>query len=241
MDKTPYIQTLTWTGGLEDYPNTTMKTSENDAFVAAIAEKLRQEGREQAYKSYQLIIDGKEKEIQQLREEIEKLRRSTPLSKPPTYDTGPREYIFNAANLPPEPIPIIKALIDVANGKCSGTQFLIEKKTDWYILWKTAYYFKVYSGSAASFIDFVNDCILPNLKDKTRQEKLSVKVSNFNGINSTYDYKSIPVDKWRRELQKQRDAHPNCESSLERGINIAVHLNIALSTHGVSFANQGRI
>lgn len=154
---------------------------------------------------------------------------------------NPQKYTYNAALFPSQNgETVIDALIALAHCKREQGKYVISSKTDWYMVWKVLHYFKLYNGNEYDFIDIVNDCILPNIKDDKRRSSLSVKCLNFTTIKKDNPMKAVSVAKWRDELEKQLEELPNKMHgtlSLDRGVNIMVNLQMQLKQYGVKSDN----
>lgn len=154
---------------------------------------------------------------------------------------APQKYTYNAALFPKQNgDTIIEALIALVPYRREAGKYVISMKTDWYMVWKVLHYFKLYTGNEYDFIDIVNDCILPNIKDAKRRDSLKVSANNFKGIKRTDPMKDVSVAKWRIEFAKQveeQSKNRHGTLSLDRGINILVYLQHLLKQRNVESFN----
>lgn len=207
-----------------------------DAF-RDICARFRQEGWNEAEEYYKSKLSSKEQEIERLKAQI-----AVQQGKSDSISSS-RRYNYNASCFPkPNGNLIIDAVIELSDSYREKGKYIINTKTDWYMVWKVLHYFKVYSGSQYDFIPIVNDCVLPYITDTKRQEYLSVVEHNFKNIPKDSPMKTTPVMKWRRELEAQREAYiekpvQHGTFILDRGINIMVKLQQLLMTKGVDSYN----
>ena len=154
-----------------------------------------------------------------------------------------RSYCYNAACFPkPNAETIFETLIELTNSKREGGKYIINSKTDWYMVWKVLHYFKLYIGNEYDFINVVNDCILPYISDTKRQEALVVDSYNFKGIKYYNPMKEVSVVNWRSELEKDRERRAENPTrhgtlALDRGINIKVKLQQLLQARDIESYN----
>lgn len=207
-----------------------------DVFRSMCA-KFRQEGWEEAEKHFKSIISSKEQENERLKAQIALLQGNSNII------SSSRRYDYDASCFPkPNGNLIIDAVIDLSNSHREKGKYIINRKTDWYMVWKVLHYFKVYTGSQYDFIPIVNDCVLPYITDTLRKESLSVEECNFKNIPKDSNMKAIPVTKWRKEFEKQREVYienpvQHGTLVLNRGINIMVKLQQLLNEKGVESYN----
>lgn len=233
-----------WDYGADNPQLTISETPQPDVLLAMYAAKYRREGYDQACKEYEKKINDKDRTIAQLRSQLAILMNSTNnmQSAEQTHN-----YSFNSALFPkPYGATIIDILIELCDSRRERNKYVIKTKTDWYIVWKVLHYFKVYLGNEFNFIDLVNDCVLPNLTDTDRAEKLSVQASNFTMIKPDLPIKEHSVCEWRRIQNKYRDSDTSKpkwhgDSAIERGIIIMVKLQVLLKNHGIDSINYERI
>lgn len=161
------------------------------------------------------------------------------LSKSTALST--QKYSYNASLFPvPNGDETIDALVALVHYKRDQNKYVISNKTDWYMVWKVLHYFKLYIGNEYDFVDIVNDCILPNIKDEKRRDSLSLSSWNLKSIKRDDPMKAVAVAKWRKELAKQREQQPNKMHgtfSLDRGVNILVNLQRLLKQRNVESFN----
>ncbi|MBQ0019896.1 MAG: hypothetical protein KBT39_05170 [Bacteroidales bacterium] len=217
------------------------RASEADVLLGAYADKYRQEGWEAAAAQYQPQLDAKDRKIAELEAQLAKMQSSSATT---TRHLQPsRNYEYNAACFPkPNAETILEALIELANSKREGGKYIVNTKTDWYMVWKVLHYFKLYTGNEYDFVDVVNDCVLPYFPDASRQKALSVKSDNFKGIKYNNPMKEVAVANWRRELEKEQETRAENPTqhgtlALDRGINIKVKLQQLLQARGVESYN----
>lgn len=219
------------------------RTSENDALLNAFAEKYREEGRRETSEKYQLLLDDRDKRIKDL-EALLAQQKEYAVSLSSTLNaSSTRTYNYNASCFPrPNGDVIIDVLIELTNSKREKGKYIINYKTDWYMVWKVLHYFKLYTGNEYDFIDIVNECVIPYIKDAMRRKQLTVSNSTFKAIKSTSPMKAVTVHKWRNELEKERERHAEAPTqhgtpALDRGLNIKVRLQILLQERHVQSIN----
>lgn len=108
------------------------------------------------------------------------------------------------------------------------------------MVWKVLHYFKLYIGSEYDFIDIVNDCILPNIKDGERRTSLKVSSNNFKSIKANDPMKNVSVANWRLQLEEQlkkQQSKMHGTLSLDRGINILTNLQRLLQQREIESPN----
>lgn len=226
--------------------SSTSTASERDVVLGAFADKYRQEGWDKAAVQYQSLLDAKDREIAQLKAQIAKMQKLSVATSTTQRTLSSRKYKYNASLFPkPNAEIIIDALIELANSKREGGKYIINKKTDWYMVWKVLHYFKLYIGHEYDFIDVVNDCVLPYLPEEERREELSVNASNFKAIKPQNPMKVTAVANWRKELEKELEARADTSTqhgtlALDRGINIKVKLQQLLQAKGIESYNYER-
>lgn len=232
MESSAYILSTRRTGS-QIVQNSSMRASEADAFMDICA-RFRQEGRDEATAQYEAELNKKEQEIAQLKAML--AATQGPLGAP---SESSRVYHFNASCFPkPNGNLIIDALIDLVDSKREGGKYIINNKTDWYMVWKVLRYFKVYTGSVYDFVYLVNECVLPYICDTRRKETLMVADTNLKAIQKDNPMKKVSVDNWRRALDRQREGFaesPVLHGTfvLDRGINIKVRIQKLLQERGV--------
>lgn len=204
----------------------------------------KRQGYEEAKNDYEKQLKEKDKIIEQLKMLIPQSVHGFP---PPPTTIPTRNYCYNSSLFPkPNGNDVIDALVELAQCKREKKQYIINNKTDWYMAWKVLYYFKVYTGSEYDFIDIVNDCILPTITDGKRKKGLTVENSNFSSIHSTDPMKATPVAKWRKTLEKQREAADaktkrHGTLALDRGVNILTKLQELLQNRHVRLENSEKL
>lgn len=219
------------------------RASERDVVLDAFAERYRQEGRNEAIAEFQSQLDAKDREIAELKAKMA-MRMNNPITASNAQKSlTSRNYEYNASCFPkPNAEIIFEALIALANSKREGGKYIINTKTDWYMVWKVLHYFKLYTGNEYDFVDVVNDCILPYLSDAKRRAALCVDAVNFKGIKYNNPMKEVAVVNWRRELSKEREARAKVSTqhgtlALDRGINIKVKLQRLLQERNIESYN----
>lgn len=210
---------------------------------ALYADKYRQEGWDEAAAQYQPQLDAKDRKIAELEALLAKVQRSSASTSTTLHIQPSRNYEYNSACFPkPNAETIFDALIELASSKREGGKYIINTKTDWYMVWKVLHYFKLYTGNEYDFVDVVNDCVLPYISDADRQKTLAVNDTNFKGIKSDNPMKAVAVINWRKELEKEREARAENPTqhgtlALDRGINIKVKLQQLLQARGIESYN----
>lgn len=217
---------------------------ELQVFLGGFFADYKKKGYEEARDEYEKQLKEKDKEIEQLKMLIPQSVHGFP---PPPTTIPTRNYCYNSSLFPkPNGNDVIDALVELAQCKREKKQYIINNKTDWYMAWKVLYYFKVYTGSEYDFIDIVNDCILPTITDGKRKKGLTVENSNFSSIHSTDPMKATPVAKWRKTLEKQREAADaktkrHGTLALDRGVNILTKLQELLQNRHVRLENSEKL
>lgn len=211
--------------------------------MSALADEFRQEGWDAAAAEFKPQLDAKDRRIAELEALLAKVQSSSASTSTTLHIQPSHNYEYNAACFPePNAVTIFDALIELANSKREGGKYIINTKTDWYMVWKVLHYFKLYTGSEYDFVDVVNDCVLPCLSDTNRRKTLAVNATNFKGIKYDNPMKDISVANWRRELEKEREARAENPTqhgtlALDRGINIKVKLQQLLQARGIESYN----
>lgn len=240
MAATAYISPNRGSGQQKKAQRPAMGALETEVFSDMCA-RLRQIGWEEAEEHYQPLIDKKDEEIEKLKAQIAEMQKQQPASaKKQTDNVSAHTYNYNASCFPkPNGDIIIDAIVELAHCKREHGKFIINKKTDWYMVWKVLHYFGVYTGNEYDFINVVNECVLPCISDKERRENLSVCNDNFKNIRKDDPKKKVSVHLWRIELDTQRENSKGQHGtfSLERGINIKVKLQQLLQAKGVESIN----
>lgn len=164
--------------------------------MTVLADELRQEGREEAAAYYQPKLDAKDRRIAELEAKIEMMQGLSVTTSFSQNTHSSRNYEYNASCFPePNAEIIFEALIELAKRKREGGKFIINTKTDWYMVWKVLHYFKLYTGSEYDFIDVVNDCVLPYLPDAKRRDELRVLNDNFKSNQIQQSNEERPCSK----------------------------------------------
>jgi len=218
-----------------------MGMASHDAILAALAQKYRNEGYKQALEVLNFQLRTKDEEIFTLTRELNELKAkmtSTNTSSV-TVSNVASSYSYDSAKFPkPNGDIIIRVLIMLVDERREKNRYIINLKTDWYLVWKVLHYFKVYIGNEYDFMDIVNECVLPNYSDNIRKEDLSLDKSNFYTINNEHPLKKYAVHYWRQDyehiLEKGKGEGLNV---LERGINIKMKLQELLLRNNVKIAN----
>ena len=203
------------------------------------------QGYEEAKKEFDKLSKEKDNEIERLKLLLAQKVQDFP--PPPTTTIPIRSYNFNSSLFPkPNGNDVIDAVVELTQCKREKGQYIINNKTDWYMVWKVLHLFQVYTGTEYDFIDVVNDCILPTITDDKRKEDLTVNNGNFSSIHSTNPMKAIPVLKWRKTLEKQRataDKRTKLHGTfaLDRGVNIMTKLQDMLQIRNIRLENSEKI
>ena len=205
----------------------------------------KRQGYEEATNEYEKQLQEKDKIIEQLKM---LLAQNTPTYPPPPTTTIPiRSYNFNSSLFPmPNGNEVIDALVELAQCKREKGKYIINTKTDWYMVWKVLHYFNIYIGSEYDFINIVNDCILPTITDEKRKKILTVTYKSFSNIHSTDSMKATPVEKWRKTLAKQRESadaktKKHGTLALDRGVNIMTKLQELLQIRNIRLENAEKL
>lgn len=126
---------------------------------------------------------------------------------------------------------VAKLLIILVLKKREKGKYLISAKTDLFIVWKILLDRGIFTGNEYGFITFFNECVIPNLTDEDRKERLYLDDSNFSTIGKDSPIKKFRVSKWKLELEKQRDEENSKaqkirhgEPILKRAVNILICL-----------------
>lgn len=222
-----------------EYPkgnSPTVRISSNDEILEAFAQKYRNEGWEKAELHYKPIVKELKSQIAILLNEKELKKQDEKTNKTEQV----REYCYNAAHFPKlNASAILDALVDLVDCKREKGKYIINKKTDWYMVWKVLHYFILYTGSEYDFVDIVNDCIMPYIKEE-RKAVAKLTDNNFKSIKKDDTMKKIAVYYWRKELKRYYEESPTSQHgtlALERGINIMVRLQQSLIARGVESLN----
>ena len=218
---------------------------EHMSSLEGIFADYRKQGYEDAKNKYDKLLKEKDNEIEQLKMLLAQYANG--FTPPPPTIIPIRNYAYNSSLFPnPNGNVVIDTLIELTLSKREKGKYIINTKTDWYMVWKVLHYFKIYIGSEYDFIDIVNDCILPTITDDKRKEDLTVNNGNFSSIHSTNPMKAIPVLKWRKTLEKQRataDKRTKLHGTfaLDRGVNIMTKVQELLQTHNIRIENSEKI
>lgn len=219
--------------------SSSIRTSKTDALMTALADEFRQEGYNAAVAELQPQLEERDRTIAELTAKLARIQSSSDGTSTTLHLQPSRNYKYNASYFPDSNVEItLDAIVDLAYSKREGDKYIINNKTDWYMVWKVLHYFKLYTGSEYKFLEIVNDCVLPNLSDAKRRKALSVNETNFKGIKYDNPMKAVPVKFWRRELEKEREARAKTPTQhgtlvLDRGINIKVKLQHLLQARGI--------
>ena len=205
----------------------------------------QKKGYDEAKNDYEKQLKEKDKQIDQLKMLLAQYANG--FTPPPPTIIPIHNYAYNSSLFPnPNGNVVIDTLIELTLSKREKGKYIINTKTDWYMVWKVLHYFKIYIGSEYDFIDIVNECILPNITDDKRKEDLTVNNGNFSSIHSTNPMKAIPVLKWRKTLEKQRataDKRTKLHGTfaLDRGVNIMTKLQDMLQIRNIRLENSEKI
>ena len=205
----------------------------------------KRQGYEEATNEYEKQLQEKDKIIEQLKMLLAQNTQTYP--PPPTTTIPIRSYNFNSSLFPmPNGNEVIDALVELAQCKREKGKYIINTKTDWYMVWKVLHYFNIYIGSEYDFINIVNDCILPTITDEKRKKILTVTYKSFSNIHSTDSMKATPVEKWRKTLAKQRESadaktKKHGTLALDRGVNIMTKLQELLQIRNIRLENAEKL
>lgn len=201
--------------------------------------QIRKEVEEEVRVEYQQLLDGKDREIELLRKQVEMMQNYSVSTSSTLSPPVSRTYNYNASCFSkPNAESIIDALIALADSKREGGKYIISTKTDWFMVWKVLHHSELYIGNEYDFIYLVNDCVIPYIAEAERQNSLSVTDRNFKTIRPDSPAKRFPVDKWRREFENERlsrSINPTQHGTLilDRGVNIMVKLQLLLKGRGI--------
>ena len=233
-----------WDYGADSPQLTSSKAPQPEVLLAAFAERYRNEGRDIARRELEHEIQEKDKTIAELKNQLaislNRISNIQPAEPTPNYN-------FNYALFPkPYGATIIDVLIELCDCRRERKKYVLNKKTDWYIVWKVLHYFMVYLGNEFDFIDLVNECVVENLSAQERKKRFSLRPSNFTTIKSDLPIKILPVCKWRKAQNEDLESCANRsqwhgDSALERGIVIMVKLQELLKSHHIDSINYERI
>lgn len=205
----------------------------------------QKKGYDEAKNDYEKQLKEKDKQIDQLKMLLAQYANG--FTPPPPTIIPIRNYAYNSSLFPnPNGNVVIDTLIELTLSKREKGKYIINTKTDWYMVWKVLHYFKIYIGSEYDFIDIVNECILPNITDEKRKKDLAVADKNFSNISSQDFMKATSVEKWRKVLTRQRETADKRTKlhgtfALDRGINILTKLQELLQTHNIRIENSEKI
>ena len=95
------------------------------------------------------------------------------------------DYEYNSA-LFSSPVGdnVIEILHELCTKKRDKNKFVINYKTDWYIVWKILRNFKIYTGTELDFVTLVQECVIPYI-DISRQNKLKLRTFSAKHPNFT--------------------------------------------------------
>lgn len=154
------------------------------------------------------------------------------------------DYEYNSA-LFSSPVGdnVIEILHELCTKKREKNKYVINYKTDWYIVWKILHNFKIYTGTELDFVTLVQECVIPYI-DISRQNKLKVEINNFKSIESDSQIRTVAVVDWRTVAFKERERnelHPlHNEPVLERAINILTTLQRMLIRANITIQNADK-
>ena len=154
------------------------------------------------------------------------------------------DYEYNSALFySPVGDNVIEILHELCTKKREKNKYVINHKTDWYIVWKILRNFKIYTGTELDFVTLVQECVIPYI-DISRQNKLKVEINNFKGIESDSQIRTVAVVDWRKVASKERERnelHPlHNEPVLERAINILTTLQRMLIRANITIQNADK-
>lgn len=224
--------------GKKKKPEFSKKAPSPDAFLEMYAESIRKQLEEEISAKYKNIINEKDREILRLKKLLEQANANKSSSQPQKSPLSYNRALFSLADAD----SIIYAIIDLANTKRNNGKYLINNKTDWYIVCRVLQYFKHYTASPNEFINIVNECVLPAIKDEDRKVKLSLTSTNFTTIRPDNPIRAISVLNWKKHFDKERENDAEKSplhgtSLLERAVNILFALQKILKSYGIESFN----
>ena len=212
--------------------------------------KLKQSAREvlaDEIMVFRTKIQEQEIEIARLKKTISELEASLSANSQiiSSHEYIPKhDYEYNSA-LFSSPVGdnVIEILHELCTKKRDKNKFVINYKTDWYIVWKILRNFKIYTGTELDFVTLVQECVIPYIED-SRQNKLKVEINNFKSIESDSQIRTVAVVDWRKVAFKERERnelHPlHNEPVLERAINILTTLQRMLIRANITIQNADK-
>lgn len=200
-----------------------------------LTQQYEKKGYNKAKDEDKKLLEAKDREIAQLKKQLDE-RNATP---PPEQRFCYNRALFNRDNGD----VVITALIYLTDRKCSKNKFVIDVKTDWYIVWKVLKYHSLFIGNCYDFLEIINDCVLPKIdKNKRDISKITPNSYNFNSFKNGNPIKDIDVYHWPQklyeEIQKRTD-DPKLRgtSGLERAVMIRRELETLLKHQGITSPN----
>ena len=199
------------------------------------------------FKNFQNTIQEQKNEIESLKKANSELQI---LLFAHSQNINSHEYIpkhvyeYNSA-LFSSPVgdKVIEILHELCTKKREKNKYVINHKTDWYIVWKILRNFKIYTGTELDFVTLVQECVIPYI-DISRQNKLKVEINNFKSIESDSQIRIVAVVDWRKVAFKERERnelHPlHNEPVLERAINILTTLQRMLIRANITIQNADK-
>ena len=204
-------------------------------YLEVIGQKKYKKGYDKAKDEDKELLEAKDREIAQLKKQLAEKEAALPPEQRFCYNRA----LFNRDNGD----VVITALIYLTDRKCSKNKFVIDVKTDWYIVWKVLKYHSLFIGNCYDFLEIINDCVLPNIdKNKRDISKITPKSYNFNSFKNGNPIKDIDVYHWPQklyeEIQKRTD-DPKLRgtSALERAVMIRRELETMLKHQGIQSSN----
>ena len=204
-------------------------------YLEVIGQKKYKKGYDKAKDEDKELLEAKDREIAQLKKQLAEKEAALPPEQRFCYNRA----LFNRDNGD----VVITALIYLTDRKCSKNKFVIDVKTDWYIVWKVLKYHSLFIGNCYDFLEIINDCVLPKIdKNKRDISKITPKSYNFNSFKNGNPIKDIDVYHWPQklyeEIQKRTD-DPKLRgtSALERAVMIRRELETMLKHQGIQSSN----
>lgn len=142
---------------------------------------------------------------------------------------------------------IIDCLIELTTKMRANDKYLLNAKTDWYIVFRALRYYKLFIGDEDEFLSQILPDVLKNMEDQGRAKNLSASKWNLNSIVPSSPMRVYSVDLWERMARKEKEEmiaekqegkrKSNAQTVLNRCVNIELELRDILMSHGVQPMN----